>query len=103
VASPSHDRGRSSPSRVRRARSGPSPLASAALATQHGRMPETNATTTATAGPGALAVGPALPTLDADAHVLAPLLSFAHEAPDRPIFAVRDGAGYRDVPSAEFV
>jgi long-chain acyl-CoA synthetase len=66
-------------------------------------MPETNATTTGSAGSGALAVGPALPTLDADAHVLAPLLSFAHEAPDRPIFAVRDGAGYRDVPSAEFV
>lgn len=50
-----------------------------------------------------LAVGPALPTLDDDAHVLAPLLSFAKEAPDRPVFAVRDGAGYRDITSAEFV
>ncbi len=49
-----------------------------------------------------LAVGPALPTLDANAHVLAPLLSFAKEAPERPVFAVRDGAGYRDISSAEF-
>jgi hypothetical protein len=34
--------------------------------------------------------------------VLAPLLSFAKEAPDRPVFAVRDGAGYRDISAAEF-
>ncbi|MGF1597116.1 MAG: AMP-dependent synthetase/ligase [Acidimicrobiales bacterium] len=68
-------------------------------------MSDTNAAPT-TPGPRdaseSLAVGPALPTLDADAHVLAPLLSFAAEAPDRPVFAVRDGAGYRDISSAEF-
>ncbi len=50
-----------------------------------------------------LASGPELPALDADAHVLAPLLSFAQEEPGRAIFAVRAGAGYRDVASADFV
>ncbi len=49
-----------------------------------------------------LVVGLALPRLDGNAHLLAPLLSFAQDAPDRPVFAVRDGAGYRDVSSAEF-
>jgi long-chain acyl-CoA synthetase len=38
-----------------------------------------------------------------DQHVLAPLLSFAREAPNRAIFAVREGAAYRDIPSEEFV
>ena len=54
-------------------------------------------------GTGSLAVGPDLPPLGADAHMLAPLLSFAREAPNRPIFAVRDGVAYRDVTSSEFL
>jgi long-chain acyl-CoA synthetase len=68
-------------------------------------MPDTDASTTPNPGPtgGSLAVGPALPPLDADAHVLAPLVSFANEEPDRPVFAVREGDGYRDISSSEFV
>ena len=53
-------------------------------------MSESNAATTTPPGPGSLAVGPELPALDADAHLLAPLISFAEEAPARPIFAVRE-------------
>jgi long-chain acyl-CoA synthetase len=75
--------------------------------TQHGGMSEVNsanaATTTTGTGSGSLAVGPDLPSLGADAHVLEPLLSFAREAPDRAVFAVRDGAAYRDISSSEFV
>lgn len=52
---------------------------------------------------GSLATGPDLPPLGDDAHVLQPLLTFEREAPDRPVFAVRDGAAYRDIPSGEFV
>ncbi len=54
-------------------------------------------------GTRSLAVGADLPPLGSDAHVLAPLLSFAREAPNRPIFAVRDGVAYRDVTSSEFL
>lgn len=70
-------------------------------------MPQANSANADTAstesGRGSLAVGPALPPLDPDAHLLQPLLAFEQEAPERPIFAVRDGASYRDISSAEFV
>ena len=51
---------------------------------------------------GSFAVGPTLPTLPTSAHMLEPLLSFTRDTPSRPMFAVRDGAGYRDVSAGEF-
>jgi len=64
---------------------------------------DSTANTAANSVNGSVAVGPALATLGADEHLLAPLLAFAAEEPDRPAFAVRDGAGYRDVSAGEFV
>ena len=67
-------------------------------------MSDTNSVPAATPGhaSGSLAVGPTLPALADSAHMLEPLLAFARDTPQRPMFAVRDGAAYRDVTAAEF-
>ena len=49
------------------------------------------------------AVGVPLEPLPDDAHLLAPLLEFAAETPDRPIFAVRSGESFTDVSVGDFV
>ncbi len=57
---------------------------------------------TSEAGSGS-AVGPALAPLPDTAHLVEPFAAFADEAPDRPIFAVRDGDGFADVTASDFV
>jgi long-chain acyl-CoA synthetase len=76
--------------------------------TQHGGMSEVNsanaATTTTGTGSGSLAVGPGTCRHSARTLTCSRRCSRSRaKRPTVPVFAVRDGAGYRDISSAEFV
>lgn len=68
-------------------------------------MPDTTPATPrdAAATTGAnLAHGDDLSPLGPDDHLLRPLLDFASQAPDKAVFAVREGDAFRDISASEF-